>query len=203
MSDPDVLRGYAVDAAELIPQFEAIQTVQFLAPVAALLPKDPSRVLEVGAGTGRDAAWLVEKGHYVVAVEPVDELREAGMVLHPSDQIEWVKDTLPALRQLRGDSSAYDLVLALAVWQHLPPRKHRQAIGILADKAAPRGRLIISLRHGPGSPSRPCYPASPERIVGYGEEAGLRLLLRCSAASIQQRNRDLGVTWTWLCFERL
>jgi SAM-dependent methyltransferase len=202
MCKPDVLQGYAADAAELIPRFEELRTLDVLAPVAALLPARPSRVLDVGAGTGRDAAWLADQGHHVVAVEPVDELREAGMALHRSERIAWVKDTLPALARLRSDPSGYDLVLVIAVWQHLPPDAHRQAIVALADKLAPRGRLILSLRHGPGSPARPCHPADEERIVAYGEDVGLELRLRRSAASVQQRNRDLGVTWTWLCLER-
>ena len=201
MSKPDILRGYAFDAAELIPQFEAIRTEEVLAPVAAMLPDSPSRILEIGAGTGRDAAWLAERGHRVVAVEPVDELREAGMALHLSERIEWVKDRLPALEGLAG-ATAYDLVLVLAVWQHLLPADHGDAVETLAGTLAFGGRLILSLRHGPGSPLRPCYCASPEEIVGFAEDAGLRLLMRRAAKSIQQRNRHRGVTWTWLCFER-
>jgi len=93
-------------------------------------------------------------------------------------------------------------VLVIAVWQHLPPVEHREAIGVLADKLAPRGRLILSLRHGPGAAARPCHPADAERIVAYAKDAGLELRMRRSAESVQQRNRDLRVTWTWLCFER-
>jgi SAM-dependent methyltransferase len=202
MSKPDVLQGYAAEAAALIPRFEELRTRDVLAPVAALLPARPSRVLDIGAGTGRDAAWFADRGHHVVAVEPVDAFRQAGMALHPSERIAWVKDTLPALARLRSDPRGYDLVLVIAVWQHLPRQEHRHAIGALADKVAPRGRLILSLRHGPGSASRPCHPADAERIVAYAKDAGLELRLRRSAASVQQRNRDLGVTWTWLCFER-
>ena len=44
----------------------------------ALIPATPSRVLDVGAGTGRDAAALAALGHSVVAVEPTPELRAHG-----------------------------------------------------------------------------------------------------------------------------
>jgi hypothetical protein len=40
---------------------------------------------------------MAEMGHRVVAVEPTDELREAGMTLHKSMGIEWVADGLPDL----------------------------------------------------------------------------------------------------------
>ena len=201
MSQADVLRGYAQDAAELIPAFEAIRTTDVLAPVMSFLPIRPSRVLDVGAGTGRDAAWLAGQGHSVTAVEPVDELREAGIALHANENIQWVNDRLPTLRRLHVDSG-YELVLAVAVWQHLLPDEHGQAIRVLAGKVAPSGRLILSLRHGPGSASRPCYPADPARIVAYAEEAGMRLTLSRDTPSVQQRNRDAGVTWTWLCFDQ-
>jgi SAM-dependent methyltransferase len=201
MSQPDVLRGYAVDAATLISKFEALRTSEVLAPVAALLPSRPCRVLEIGAGTGRDAAWLAARGHSVVAVEPVKELRDGGMALHPSDRIRWVDDRLPSLGRLR-EPSLYDLILVVAVWQHLPASQHRQAIETLARRLSSEGRLIISLRHGPGSLMRPCFPAEPDLIVRYAEDAALRVRMRRSAGSVQQKNRDAGVTWTWLCFER-
>jgi protein-L-isoaspartate O-methyltransferase len=140
MSKPDILRGYAVDAPELIPRFEAIRIEELLAPGAAMLPGSPSRILEIGAGTGRDAAWPAERGYQVVAVEPVDELREAGMALHFSERIVWIKDQLPALKGL-VDASTYDLVLVLAVWQHILPTEHRLAVETLAEKLTSKGRL--------------------------------------------------------------
>jgi SAM-dependent methyltransferase len=203
MSKPEILRGYRDDAPSLIPRFEALRTLDVLAPAAALLPKVPSRILDVGAGTGRDAAWLVANGHQVVAVEPVDELREAGMRLHPSERIRWVKDELPSLDSLENDAAGYDLVLVVGVWQHLMPEEHAQAVGVLADKVAPRGRLIMSLRQGPGAASRLCYPADPTAIVAYAKNAGLRLEMRCETRSLQQENRDQGVTWTWVSLDRL
>jgi SAM-dependent methyltransferase len=201
MSQPDVLRGYAVDAAQLIPRFERLRTTDVLAPVKALLPIQPARVLEIGAGTGRDAAWLAGRGHTIVAVEPVRELRDAGMALHPSERITWVDDRLPALDRL-AESSSFDLILVIAVWQHLHPSEHRQAIQTLASRLSWDGRLIISLRRGPGSVTRPCFPADPDSIIGYAEGVALRLRMRRSTGSVQQENRDAGVTWTWLCFER-
>ena len=200
MVRPDVLRGYAQDAAELIPRFEALRTPEVLAPVEGLLPVERSRILDIGAGTGRDAAWLAARGHDVDAVEPVKELREAGMAFHPSDRIRWVDDRLPALDRLR-ERPPYNLILVVGVWQHLLVTEHRPAIETLAGRLASGGRLIISLRQGPGAPSRPCFAADPDRIVGYAEEAAMRLRMRCTAGSLQKQNRDRGVTWTWLCFE--
>ncbi len=200
--EQNVIEGYAGDAPSLIPQFEAISSEDVLAPVIDLLPSQPCNILEVGAGTGRDAAWLAARGHQIVAVEPVHELRRAGMALHPSRNITWIDDRLPALAVLRRRGERYDLILLVAVWQHLRPEQHAHAISILAEMTAQHGRLIMSLRHGPGSSARPCFPARPESIVSAAERAGLNLILHRAAPSVQQKNRDAGITWSWLCFER-
>ena len=74
----DVIQGYAAASVEMIPRFEAISSAQLYMPVADLLPASPSRIVDIGAGTGRDAAWLAGMGHDVTAVEPVDALRRGG-----------------------------------------------------------------------------------------------------------------------------
>jgi hypothetical protein len=72
----------------------------------------------------------------------------------------------------------------------------------LATLAAPGARLILSLRHGPGSPMRPCFPCDPEETIASAQAAGLQLIGRRPADSVQQKNRDAGVTWTWLVFDQ-
>ena len=202
MSQAEIFRGYADEAAELVWQFEAISTLQVLAPVADWLPERPSYILDVGAGTGRDASWLAEEGHQVVAAEPVEALRKAGQTLHPSDRIRWLDDRLPGLERVRRTCGRFDLVLAVAVWQHLEPGEQAAALEVLASLMGPNGRLILSLRHGPGAQTRPCFPADPDRIIESAVGLGLRLGKRAEAESVQQKNREAGVGWTWLCFER-
>ena len=201
-AEQGVIDGYAADAPALIPRFEALSSEAVLAPAMALLPTEPCRVLEVGAGTGRDAAWLASRGHRVVAVEPVAALREAGMALHPSPNITWMDDRLPDLAEVRRRGEAYDLILAIAVWQHLRPEHHARAIASLAALTAAKGRLILSLREGPGAPTRPCFPACPAEINSAAKASGLTPILHRRTPSIQQANRDAGVTWCWLGFER-
>src|SRR5205085_8273140 len=72
-------QGYAEDAEWLIPRYESVNPSEKYQVVAHLFPKFPSFFLDVGAGTGVDAAWLAQEGHQVLAVEPVTAFREAGM----------------------------------------------------------------------------------------------------------------------------
>lgn len=203
MRQAAVFKGYAADAAELVPRFEALETESVLAPVLDLLPSAPCTTLELGAGTGRDAAWLAARGHRVLAVEPVDELREAGQVLHRDHRLEWLKDDLPLLRRTRARGRDFALILCVAVWQHLRTDQHELAIETISRLAAPGARVILSVRHGPGAPNRPCFPADTDLLVATARAAGLELIARRRAGSVQRRNRDAGVTWDWLCLDRL
>jgi SAM-dependent methyltransferase len=197
-----IFEGYAADAGELIPRFEALQTELVLAPVLDHLPSRSCRTLDVGAGTGRDAAWLAERGHHVLAVEPVGELRRAGQALHHERNLEWLDDSLPRLRRTRALGETFDLILCVAVWQHLPAGQHELALATISSLAAPRGRVIVSVRHGPGAPNRTCFAADTNRLVASAQDTGLELVLRRRTGSVQPRNQRAGVTWDWLCFDR-
>jgi hypothetical protein len=73
-----VADGYAGAAAELLPRYEAVSSSNLYSSVAHLLPEPGSTVINIGAGTGRDAAWLAAKGSRVLAVEPVGAFRDAA-----------------------------------------------------------------------------------------------------------------------------
>jgi protein-L-isoaspartate O-methyltransferase len=51
--------------------------------LSGLLSDATGTVLDVGAGSGRDAAWFAARGHDVVAVEPTSAMRSEGQHRHP------------------------------------------------------------------------------------------------------------------------
>lgn len=120
-------------------------------PELYVLPTVPCRVLDVGAGSGRDAAWFAAQGHSVLAVEPTAALRTAGMVLHPSKSIEWLDDSLPELAVVLSRNQIFDTILLSAVWMHLDASDRRPGMRTLASLLSHEGTLVISLRHGAGS----------------------------------------------------
>lgn len=193
--------GYAAAAPELSDRFNAISSLEVLKPVIDLLPPSSARVADIGAGPGRDAAWLVSKGHTVLAVEPVKEFREAGMAVHPSSKIEWIDDRLPELIETKR-RGRFDVILLCAVWQHLDDHERLIAMHSLAELTVPGGLVIMSLRHGPGAPDRPTHPVVPEETVDSALREGFTLLRWKKAEAVQPDNRANGVSWTWLALER-
>jgi SAM-dependent methyltransferase len=200
MSVEAILKGYADAAEDQIARMEVIDAARLLAPVAACLGR-PERMLDVGAGTGRNAAWFAGRGSQATAVEPVAELREAGRALHGA-AVRWIDDRLPALETVRAGGDRFDLILLSAVWQHLDAPDRAEAMPVLAGLLAPDGVLILSLRHGPGAPTRPVFPCTPEAAIDLARDAGLSLRHREAAASVQAGNIANGVHWTWLALDR-
>jgi SAM-dependent methyltransferase len=154
-------------------RYEAVQAPDLHGPVADLLPSAPSRAVDVGAGSGRDAAWLAKLGHSVLAVEPSATLRAEGRRLHPDPAISWIDDQLPHLHRV---SEEFDVVLLSAVWQHVRPEDRAAAFARLTGLLAPGGLLLISLRLGPPDTARGMHPVSMEELRGLAGRAGVSIL---------------------------
>jgi SAM-dependent methyltransferase len=197
----DVLADYAAAATPaLIAGFDALPSAEVYASVLAFFPDKPARVVDIGAGTGRDAAWLARQGHRVLAVEPVREFREAGAALH-GDLIDWVDDRLPDLAEVERHGP-FDLVLLCAVWHHLDSADRARTVQSLARITAPGGRVILSLRHDRDAPGRGSYPAPPEEAIDLAGAAGFDLTHRAETGSVHAESRAKGVRWTWLVFTK-
>lgn len=196
------IAGYDAEAVELAARYETIAFDEAQKPILHLLPDPPARILELGAGTGRDAAHLAALGHQVVAVEPSPGMMRIARELHPSPGIEWIEDGLPDLESLQGRESAFDLVLATAVWMHLDAAERRRAMRVVARLVRPGGLFILSLRHGPVPPGRRMFEVSGEETLVLASEFGLTPALNVHTGSLQRLNWLADVTWTRLALRR-
>jgi SAM-dependent methyltransferase len=168
--------------------------------VLHLLPRAPARVLDIGAGTGRDAAWLAAQGHRVVAAEPTDALRLRALTLHSSPRISWIDDSLPELAVLLARHERFDLIMMTAVLMHLDADERARAMPNIASLLAPSGKLIMRLRHGPVPRGRRMFDVEAREVTALAAPLGLTPVFHHHGASIGGQNVAAGVTWTTLAF---
>ena len=194
--------GYAEHAEVLASAWRGISFEDHHRPVLHLIPDAPSRILDVGAGMGRDAAALAAMGHAVLAVEPVDELRAAARNLYPGSSVIWLDDSLPDLCLVRERPNRFDVVMVTAAWMHLDEVQRRRGMCTIYDLLIDGGVVILSLRHGPFPEGRRMFDVSAAETIELAESLRLKLLLNVCSSSAQQGNRNKGVTWTRLAFGR-
>ncbi len=193
------IAGYGTHAAVLAEQYESITFEDVHRGVLHLFPTRPSNILDIGAGSGRDAAALAKSGHRVVAVEPTAELRSEGLRLHSSRAIEWIDDSLPTLKILRRSDRRFDLILLTAVWMHLDETERRTAMATIAELLAEGGLVSMSLRHGPVPPGRRMFDVSADETIELGAQFGLHCRHQSNREDVQGRP---GIRWSFIALQR-
>ena len=191
--------GYGTRAADLAAQYESITFEDVHRDVLHLFPAEPSHVLDIGAGSGRDAAALALRGHRVVAVEPTQELRAEGQRLHPLPTLQWLDDQLPELLVVRNLKQRFDVILLTAVWMHLDAAERKTAMCAIASLLRVGGIVVMSLRHGPVPDGRRMFDVSADETVALGEQAGLGIH-HCSEREDMLGRAD--VSWSFVALKR-
>lgn len=194
-------RGYAEQAEALVARYETIDFTAKHRAVLEMLPP-PGAAIDIGAGSGADAAWLAARGWRVVAVEPTAAMRTRAIALHPTPAIEWIDDSLPVLAVVAALRRTFDLVMLTAVWMHLDEDERRVAMRNVAALVAPAGLLVMTLRHGPAPIGRLMFAVSAAETIALAAANGLAVAANVHAESTQAENRAAGVTWSELAFRR-
>ncbi|SBT15793.1 Ubiquinone biosynthesis O-methyltransferase [Vibrio celticus] len=138
----------------------------------AYWPLVGDKVLDVGAGCGRDALWMHKAGADVIAIEPSVSLREQGSK-YTGPSVTWIDDSLPSLSRTENLGMRFDLILVSAVWMHLAPSHRERAFRKLSNLLAPNGKLVITLRHGEFQDSRQGYEVSVEELERLSKNSAL------------------------------
>jgi SAM-dependent methyltransferase len=198
MSGPPVqgTQGYGAEAPELLTLYERMRFEDSHRGVLDLIPSAGIDVLDIGAGTGRDAAWFAARGDRVTAIEPTREMREGAIALHPDPNIAWIDDFLPDLASVRA--RGFDLVWMSAVWMHFFAAERAAMMPVVARLVRPGGGLMISLRHGPLPEGRRIFEVSADETVALAKDARLELVQSGDFPSLSAP----GVTWSRLWFRR-
>lgn len=107
-----------------------------------------ARILEIGAGHGRDALHFIENGFQVVATEPAAELAKiAEAKIHQKVPLLRAQDI-----QYRAE---FDAIWATASLIHVPPNEMAATFVKLKDALKVGGILLASFLKGVGQPDHP------------------------------------------------
>ena len=131
---------YDANAERLAEIYHSTDTTHLHHLATLLRPGD--RVLDVGCGTGRDVAWLRERGFDACGVDASAEMVAQGGVRYGLGAEHLRVDRLPTLGSAEGDFTA---VTCIHVLHHLDDRDLLDALYRLRSLLAPDGFLVIKV----------------------------------------------------------
>jgi len=200
MSDVDhTIALYSQRADEFFANYNTLDPSDFYGPLLTHLPAPPATILDIGAGTGRDAGFFAQRGYHVIAVEPAAGFRERASRVHSHPQIRWLDDRLPLLTTVRAQQLTADAIWLSAVWMHVAPKHRPTAFDGLVSLLGSHAKLMFSLRIGPAPADRPMFATSSAELITLGSQRGLVVHHHSHAGDQQQRP---GVHWENLVLAR-
>lgn len=163
----DVIDYYNSEAKRLGPLYENLSSDLLFASVIPYLPST-GNALDIGSGSGRDAAWLNRRGYSVTAVEPSKEMLSFAKKNH-QENIIWLHDSLPHLTTLVRSEEKFNVILISAVWMHIIPEERHLSFKRIHNLLQSNGILIVTLRHGPNANNKITHQISSEEIINLSK----------------------------------
>ena len=160
----------------LAERYESIDPDEIHGWFADHLPPPPAAVLDVGAGSGRDASWFAAKGYEVVAVDPSATMLAEARRRHPTPRVTWFRDCLPSLGRTVERGLSYDVILLNAVWMHVHPDERQRAFRKLVGILKPGGLIIFALRVGGDDADDGMFPSSAAEVESLARRHGAMAL---------------------------
>ena len=177
---------YETHAAEAAARYESVAAEQINAWLLDLLPTRRSVVLDVGAGSGRDTAWLTSLGHEVIATDPSAAMRAQARKWHPDLGVQYLPDRLPELTKTFRTGISFDFILVNAMWMHVAPADRKRAFRKLVTLLKPGGVIAFTLRE-PVDAARDMHPVSGAEIEELARQHGAFVERRSDGADLLGR----------------
>jgi SAM-dependent methyltransferase len=187
---------YDREALVLAPRYDSISFEDVHRSILDQFPREMASVLDVGAGSGRDAAALNQRGNRVVAVEPAAALATIGRARAP--EAEWIADLIPLLPKVRSRGELFDFVLCSAVLMSLPPEEIAPSFASMGGLLNPEGKLVATIRDSTPAEIGLLHTYSDQDIVTAADAANLRCIKQATASDALSR----GHVWRAFIFAR-
>ncbi|WP_321393996.1 class I SAM-dependent methyltransferase [Emcibacter sp.] len=159
-------------------RFEEYEKLNFEDVHSSILPylaQLSGTIVDIGSGSGRDAAGLAEMGFNVIAIEPSHKLLEQAKSRHQSPNIKWLHGALPNIpNSLKNTSN--DAVLLSAVWTYIRPDQRGEAMLSMSGMLKEGGYLFLSYRNKISSDCDQFYEATIEETSRCALAANLHFV---------------------------
>jgi len=202
--DQRTLDYYDQNAAAVSAKYRAIHS-GVDSYIAEAFPKRGSKILDVGAGSGRDLAALLAREYDAHGIEPSEGLRTQAVVAYPKlkDRILPLGLPLPENETCGGP---FDGILCSAVLMHIPQEQLFDAAYSIKRLLKDGGRLLISVsRERPDlsdehrdHDGRLFQPFPPDYLVLLFERLGFAKLRHWETPDVAGR---AGISWVTFLFE--
>jgi SAM-dependent methyltransferase len=191
--DDSTFRYYQNYASELARRYETADVQNLHKRLLATFPAG-YRLLEIGCGSGREAAFLFSSGYEVHCIEPSQMMIEKALQYHPDLEGRIFEGAVPGnvpehilsrvadsgTENLNGTGQHYDGIYAVASLMHLSEEELTAAFELLYSALKPGGCFLFSVpltrpdisASGYDSKGRYFLLLSTEEWTGHLEKVG-------------------------------
>jgi SAM-dependent methyltransferase len=166
--------------------------------------KAGGKVLDVGAGSGRDLAVLHQLGFEAYGVEPNESMRSYALGIHPELLGRLQAGALPKI----GNPFAmqFDGIVCSAVLMHIPETDLRKSLASMCALLNPGGRLLVSFPHKDPSVLEGERDLDGRYFKNHSSESVMASLAACGLSHIGRWDSIVGLghertLWSTLLFE--
>lgn len=203
--DSATLTAYNTQAAKLTSSYESANLSTIHALLMRHLSPPPAAILDLGCGSGRDAAFLHARGYAVTALDASPAMLKEITIRHPELAGRLQEKSFPLPPDDPLLAAPFDAVTCFAMLMHVPDHDLFECARQFSLLLKPGGVLIFSVSTGRtglvdnrDEMGRLYIERPPDQLRQLLEELGFRLLARQEQPDFQGRS----LTWTVLVMRK-
>lgn len=170
---------------------------QELATFKKYLPH--GKVLEIGAGGGRDAQELIKLGYDYVGIDVAEKLLAEAQKLNPTATF-----IHQSIYDLDFPLNSFDGFWTSATLLHIPKSRIKEALKKIHAVIKPRGIGFISIKQGKGErveQDEPQLPGDRRRLFAYYSQSEFKKILEDNGYQIIESHvKPISERTTWLIY---
>jgi cyclopropane fatty-acyl-phospholipid synthase-like methyltransferase len=184
------LNYYEQHALNVAQRYESADVTQLHGFLLSGL-KPGGRLLELGCGSGRDAAFMVSRGFRVLATDGSESMIEQAMRYHPELEGSVIHLKLPD--GLSNESGTYDGIYAVAVLMHLSTNELENTILKIHSLLATKGRFIFSVPARRDKVMTNEFDDKGRRFTALSSDKWTALCLKCNLRIVRTMMSEDGL----------